>query len=467
MMGLVLVLSPFLLVIERFLPKPKRGAMWRAVGAYSCRMALSAAGVKVKVLGKKNIPDKAVIYAANHSCLYDGFVLLAILGPRITHFTAPPGVFPRSVAFWLRKMQAVNVRRDRIDDRKHPRGNSKKEAIKQAAETLKRGVSLIIFPEGHIEYLRVLHYFHTGTMRISGRAGVDVVPVVIVNGPECFPDRQHVTAGTVTVEFGSSIKAPKRVSDRPTIRKCRDQLEKRIVDMLPQRYLPTYYHAHKPRSIGVFVDIDRTIYEGFSQTDLMKFLLKMHRIHHQDVFRAFYWLFLEKMGQASHRKVMEEEYMILHGWDVEDVNRLAHKIFDEDLIKKIQAKLYSRLYDHAKAGHTVVLVSEVMHPLAREFKRLLSAKASLDTKLQQTVKHGHRKYTGKVSCLCYGQTKANLVQKFADEHGINLGRSYGYADSHGDIPFLQLTKYPVVLNPDEKLAAHATAHHWKCLETRE
>jgi len=459
----VIVATPFLAIFELFLPHKNRGRAWRVVGAFACRAAFAFSSIRIRVMGRESVnPLAPAIYAANHGCTLDGFILSSILGRRALLFTAPLSVFPKPIAYWMRKMEAIDVRRDKIDDAKYPKGESIREALLSAKKELKAGNSLIIFPEGHIQYLDVMHYFHTGSNRLSATARVPIVPVAMINTPECIPNRYNINPGTITVRFDRPIPPPADTHPR-TIRAARDTLEKRIVAMLPPRYVPPYYFDNNPHKVGVFVDIDDTMYEGITLVDLLRYLLELHRIHNADIVRSGYLLFLERMHQIPHKEFMKREMLMLRGWDADSLHTLVARLFKRRMLKKFNYYLFTLLKDHAEARHAIVFVTETIHPIAREFKNFLKARTVIDTKLETEVRHNHKTYTGRIKCLCYKEKKAELVSRFAADAGIDLSKSYGYGDSINDAPFLKLLGHPVVVHPDHALRALAERERWAIL----
>ena len=461
---LTMATLPFLLIIEKFYPKQSRHQLWRRVATWIIRSMFSLNGVTFKIKNSHNIKkDKPVIYASNHPSNMDGFMLIAILGADTVLFTAPLGQFPSVLRPWLRKMQAVDVRRDIIDDKNFPDAHSKKQAIRLAMRHLTDGNSLIVFPEGHTELQHVLHYFHTGVARIAMGSHTPIVPVSIINADRVFPDGHRVYPSSVLVNFGTEITPPKTIKQKTSfpktqVLKLRKELENRIVENLPTREIPVEY-KHKSKKVGVFIDIDRTLYAGLSQKDLITWLLMLHKIKSEEAFRIFYWLFLEKTHQMGHQELMRKSLLTLKGWDVAELDSYVHKLFKEKMIKRFQYGLYPILKDHAEQNHTIVLVSEVIHPLAQEFKKLIKARTSLDTFLETN----HHCYTGETSCLCYKNEKARLVDEFAQKNNIDLSRSFAYADSYSDLPFLSKVKNPTAVNPDDKLLDFAVDHDWSVI----
>jgi phosphoserine phosphatase len=56
------------------------------------------------------------------------------------------------------------------------------------------------------------------------------------------------------------------------------------------------------------------------------------------------------------------------------------------------------------------------------------------------------------------------MQTYASEHGIDMKASYGYADSHSDLPLLDAVGNPVAVRPDVPLYRHARRSHWDVVD---
>jgi alcohol-forming fatty acyl-CoA reductase len=59
-----------------------------------------------------------------------------------------------------------------------------------------------------------------------------------------------------------------------------------------------------------------------------------------------------------------------------------------------------------------------------------------------------------------GEAKAAWCAQYAGENRISLDASWGYADSHYDLPFLAALGHPVAVNPDRRLMAVARSRQW-------
>jgi phosphoserine phosphatase len=56
------------------------------------------------------------------------------------------------------------------------------------------------------------------------------------------------------------------------------------------------------------------------------------------------------------------------------------------------------------------------------------------------------------------------LEQWLDQNGLTLKCSWGYSDSHNDLPLLERVEHPVAVTPDPVLRAHARKHAWKIIE---
>jgi phosphoserine phosphatase len=54
-----------------------------------------------------------------------------------------------------------------------------------------------------------------------------------------------------------------------------------------------------------------------------------------------------------------------------------------------------------------------------------------------------------------------MLASYARRRGVDLSRSYAYADSISDLPMLEAVGNPVAVNPDRRLAAAAKERGWQ------
>lgn len=100
---------------------------------------LKISGTKSEVRGLENIPKEPCIFVCNHQAIFDAFILIANISS-LTGFIAKKEIkgYPL-VGYWMAAMHFVFI------DRKNSRQAVK--AINEGVENLKKGYSMIIFPE--------------------------------------------------------------------------------------------------------------------------------------------------------------------------------------------------------------------------------------------------------------------------------------------------------------------------------
>ncbi len=458
------------LVCSSFIKKSKRAYFWRASSIPMIKLSFFLSGIKLKTKNfQKQDSKQNFIYVSNHPSCFDGFVLQIILGPKAVPVTAPLKQFPFLVRVWLRNMGAIDIIRDDIDKSKYKGANSKNKALHKALSILKKRESIIIFPEGHEELIDALYKFHTGPARLSFASGVPIQTIVLKDAHRVFSNNLNNTGKVVTVEFEKIIK-PEKIFDgevlfteneeeREIVQSTTKEIEAVIFKKLPLRLVDEqrYYST----DTGVFVDIDLTLYRSLSQVDFLLNLTKKGLISKKHVSYVVLLFILEKIKIVSHDKLMNESIKLIAGWKVESVNHLVQKFFHELALPKLEYGLFAILEDHLSKGHRLVFVTEIIHPLAQTFVNFFKAEKAIDTHIRERG----LTYTGEVSLLCRGEEKKNGVEEFVKENNLDLLKSYAYADSYSDIPFLSLVGHPTAVHPDHRLKKYAKENNFAILKT--
>ncbi|MBC8062182.1 MAG: 1-acyl-sn-glycerol-3-phosphate acyltransferase [Clostridiaceae bacterium] len=135
------------------------------------RSVINKVGIKVYIKGSENIPSESCLFVANHQGNFDFFAMMAYI-PRPIGFVAKKeiGQFPY-VPQWMKEMHCVFI------DRDNPRESVR--AINEAAENLKNGYSMVIFPEGTRSKGHKMGEFKKGSLKLAIKSGVPIVPVTI------------------------------------------------------------------------------------------------------------------------------------------------------------------------------------------------------------------------------------------------------------------------------------------------
>lgn len=132
---------------------------------------LKVAGVQVEVQGLEHIPKEAALFVSNHQGNFDIPILLSKLGtPKSIVAKVQLEKMPL-ISTWMRYFDCVFI------DRDNPRQSIK--VLGQAEENLKKGKSVIIFPEGTRSQGGPLGEFKSGAFKMAFKTNVPIVPVVI------------------------------------------------------------------------------------------------------------------------------------------------------------------------------------------------------------------------------------------------------------------------------------------------
>ncbi len=150
----------------------RRAAEW--VSARGSDAMLAMTGVDVEVQGEQHLwAHRPSVFMFNHQSMVDGYVLLRLLRRGFT------GVAKQEVSHMPLLGQILRALDFAFIDRSATR--SAIEAMAPAVDRLRRGMSVVIAPEGTRSLTPRLGRFKKGAFHIAIEAGAPVVPVVFRN----------------------------------------------------------------------------------------------------------------------------------------------------------------------------------------------------------------------------------------------------------------------------------------------
>jgi 1-acyl-sn-glycerol-3-phosphate acyltransferase len=188
------------------------------------RICLLIAGVRLEIEGEENIPaEGAHIYMPNHQSTFDILVLFAGLSDQF-RWLAKKELF-KIPLFGLCMRQSGYISIDRSDRKKAI------ASMKEAAQRIHDGTSVVIFPEGTRSEDGKLLPFKKGGFVLALQAQVPIIPVVI-NG-SAKVQRKHtrrVNPGTIRVTLLPSIPTEGlTTADRDALmEKVREPINRRL-----------------------------------------------------------------------------------------------------------------------------------------------------------------------------------------------------------------------------------------------
>lgn len=161
------------------------------------RFMISVTGNKIRVENQELVPDGPVLFVANHQSYFDIPVMMAYT-PHFAPFIAKVELEKVAMlSFWMRQMGCLFM------DRKNMRQSL--QIILDGIEMLKKGESLVIFPEGTRSHDGHIMDFKPGSLKLAVKANVPIVPVTLVNTYKVFEENKRVRKADVSVIFHEAI----------------------------------------------------------------------------------------------------------------------------------------------------------------------------------------------------------------------------------------------------------------------
>ncbi len=174
--------------------KDKPGGIFDKAPRWWSSAVLWAVGIKVRVHGMENVKrGKPHIFASNHVSWFDVPALAKVL-PRYK-FVAKAELF--KVPIFGSGMRAAGMIEIQRENRKAAFG-----AYDVAAERIRGGNSVVVFPEGTRGHTYPLRPFKKGPFVLAIAAGVPIVPVVVHGTIEIMPKGSlRAQPGTIDIHL--------------------------------------------------------------------------------------------------------------------------------------------------------------------------------------------------------------------------------------------------------------------------
>lgn len=207
---------------------PSRAGAARATTA-ALHAYLKVAGWRVRVYGREHLRKNApCMLVANHTSYADIVALMGALGTDY-HFVAKAEVM--AMPFFRtfnRKLGHFAFRRE------DPR--ARLQQAEQIEDTLRRGESVFVFPEGTFTAQAGVRPFQLGAFKAAAAAGREIVPVALDGTRRVLRDGTWLPRpGKISITICPAIAPPNDATDWKEIVRVRDQAREIIAR-----------HAHEP-----------------------------------------------------------------------------------------------------------------------------------------------------------------------------------------------------------------------------
>ena len=208
--------------------------------------------------------------------------------------------------------------------------------------------------------------------------------------------------------------------------------------------------------VAALFDVDNTLLPGqASEVRFFRYLWKRGLVGWREVRDSIGWVLQNAPPVSLHP--LRERKLYLAGKPAAEVRALAEEFCRADLFPRVSRQGLSRMDEHRRAGHHIVMVTGSLDFLIAPLAALLEVPTLLAASLEQQQ---HR-FTGHVCApLPYGPGKRELIAQLTRDSGIDLAHSFAYGDSPGDVELLGMVGHPLVVNPICGMGRIAQRNGW-------
>lgn len=180
---------------------------WMGMGL--ARVGCRIAGARVRIVGREKLAKGTYIYMSNHVSNLDPPILCPLI-PGRTSILAKKTVWRIPILG-----PALNLAEIVPVDREHRAAAI--QSIRRAADVLRHGISMTLFPEGTRSSDGRLLPFKKGPFHLATECGFPVVPITILGTYEMMPKGSMIVRpGIVTIIFHPPID-PKQFTSREVL----------------------------------------------------------------------------------------------------------------------------------------------------------------------------------------------------------------------------------------------------------
>ena len=166
----------------------------------------------------------------------------------------------------------------------------------------------------------------------------------------------------------------------------------------------------------------------------------------------------ERRERSAFLRAVYREY---DGARLTDLDAVADEYLTDHVLSRLSPAAVRRIREHRAAGHQTVLITGAIRPLTRPliplFDHIESGRAG-----RRRGRHLHR--LPRRRRPWWGSRARPGCGSTPPDNGIDLAASYGYADSHSDLPLLEAVGRPVAVRPRRAALPACRASAWTIVD---
>lgn len=200
----LIISLPFMLVVEIYkhigTSDKFRNLVFR-ITSFWARSIVWMSGSKVDIEGAENIPkDGPVVFISNHQGDFDIPIFIGYLNKSLGFISKIEVKKIPVIRKWMEYMQCVFMDRSSL--------KKSAEAIIEGVRILKKGQSLVIFPEGTRSRGDNMRDFKAGSFKLATKAKVPIIPVSISGSYKIMEERGIGSFPFITATRVKVVVAP-------------------------------------------------------------------------------------------------------------------------------------------------------------------------------------------------------------------------------------------------------------------
>ena len=156
------------------------------------KMVLKTTGSTITIEGLEKIPDeKGLCFIGNHQSAIDILIVISVLPVTVGYIAKKELLYYPFLNLWIVALRSVYIER----------GNVKKalRSIEKGVEFIKKGNSMIIFPEGTRSKSDTMGTFKNGSIKLATRAEATIVPLTISGSWHAW--EENLKIGPADIKF--------------------------------------------------------------------------------------------------------------------------------------------------------------------------------------------------------------------------------------------------------------------------
>jgi HAD superfamily hydrolase (TIGR01490 family) len=209
--------------------------------------------------------------------------------------------------------------------------------------------------------------------------------------------------------------------------------------------------------IAAVFDLDRTLLPGTTaERVLLRQLVRERVLGVQAAINVVRYLFNTGLNGAVLRIKADRPYFA--GMHEATLRLQAYRCVRNGILTRLAEEGIATLCRHKEAGHHTVLLSGSLPYIVEPLGRILGVDRVICSYLEVCQLRLMGRIRGRHP---YSEAKSELILEYADYMGLDLSRSYCYADDHTDVQVLQLFGIPVCVNPSRELHRIARERNWR------